>query len=219
VICRDRAGLVPDRGGSLWEDILLHICRLTGFQQPARQPGGPGEKIVVCDVSCTAKGTDMTRLTIVCTALVVFAGVTFAQAPPTPPRTDTKDTTVAMERVEGIGGFFFKSKSPKSLAQWYSDHLGVTLTPPDYDHQPWQQAAGPTAFEPFPADSEYFGSADRTFMLNFRVRNLDAMVAQLRRAGIKVDVDPKTYPNGRFARLSDPEDNPIQLWQPQRKTR
>ena len=122
-----------------------------------------------------------------------------------------------MERVEGIGGFFFRSSSPKTLAQWYNDHLGVTLTPPDYDHEPWQQGAGPTVFEPFPADSEYFGRADRTFMLNFRVRDLDAMVAQLRRAGIAVELDPQTYPNGRFARLSDPEGNPIQLWQPRKK--
>ena len=122
-----------------------------------------------------------------------------------------------MERVDGIGGFFFRAKSPKVLAKWYSDHLGVALTPSDYGHEPWQQAAGPTAFEPFPAGTKYFGDASQMFMLNFRVRDLDAMVAQLRRAGIKVDVDPEKYPNGRFARLSDPEGNPIQLWQPQRK--
>jgi glyoxylase I family protein len=121
-----------------------------------------------------------------------------------------------MERVDGIGGFFFKSKSPKVLAQWYSDHLGVTLTPRDYDSEPWQQAAGPTVFGPFPADTKYFGRPEQAFMLNFRVSNLDAMVAQLRRAGIKVEVDPKTYPNGRFALLHDPEGNPIQLWQPQK---
>lgn len=121
-----------------------------------------------------------------------------------------------MERVDGIGGFFFKSKAPKTLAQWYSDHLGVTLTPTDYTMEPWEQAAGPTAFEPFPADTKYFGRPEQAFMLNFRVRDLDAMVAQLQRAGIKVDVDPKTYPNGRFAHLHDPEDNPIELWQPQK---
>ena len=122
-----------------------------------------------------------------------------------------------MERVDGIGGFFFKSKSPKTLAQWYSDHLGVTLTPRDDTSEPWQQAAGPTAFEPFPADTKYFGRPEQAFMLNFRVSNLDAMVAQLRRASIEVDVDSKTYPNGRFALLHDPEGNPIQLWQPQKK--
>ena len=129
--------------------------------------------------------------------------------------TATVPAQVKMERVDGIGGFFFKSKSPKALAQWYSDHLGVTQTPPDYKSEPWQQAAGPTVFAPFPADTKYFGRPEQGFMLNFRVANLDAMVAQLRRAGIKVEVDPKTYPNGRFALLHDPEGNPIQLWQPQ----
>ncbi len=121
-----------------------------------------------------------------------------------------------MERVDGIGGFFFKAADPKALAQWYNDHLGVTLTPSDYNSKPWRQAAGPTVFAPFPAATKYFGPPEQRFMLNFRVRNLDAMVAQLRRADIKVDVDPKTYPNGRFALLHDPEGNPIQLWQPQK---
>src|SRR2546421_11512040 len=79
-----------------------------------------------------------------------------------------------------------------------------------------QQAAGPTVFEPFPDGTRYFGRAEQAFMLNFRVRDLDAMVAQLRRADITVDVDAQAYPNGRFARLSDPEGNPIQLWQPKR---
>jgi predicted enzyme related to lactoylglutathione lyase len=121
-----------------------------------------------------------------------------------------------MERVDGIGGFFFKAQSPKTLAKWYSDHLGVTLTPTGNGQEPWQQAAGPTAFEPFPAGTRYFGRPEQAFMLNFRVRDLDAMVEQLRRAEIKVDVDAQDYPNGRFARLSDPEGNPIQLWQPKR---
>jgi glyoxylase I family protein len=118
------------------------------------------------------------------------------------------------ERVDGIGGFFFKAQSPKALAQWYNDHLGVTMTPQGSGQEPWTQTAGPTAFQPFAANTKYFGRAEQMFMLNFRVRNLDAMVAQLRRADIKVDVDPQMYPNGRFARLEDPEGNPIQLWEP-----
>jgi glyoxylase I family protein len=121
------------------------------------------------------------------------------------------------ERVDGIGGFFFKAKSPKALAQWYSDHLGVSTTPQGDGQEPWTQAAGPTAFQPFNENTKYFGRAEQMFMLNFRVRNLDAMVAQLRRADIKVDVDSQTYPNGRFARLVDPEGNPIQLWEPKSK--
>jgi len=144
-------------------------------------------------------------------ALVALAGAASAQpapraAPPAPAK--------PMERVDGIGGFFFRSKSPKALAQWYADHLGVTTTPTDYNQQPWRQAAGPTAFQPFRADSTYFGPVDHAFVLNFRVKNLDAMVAQLRAAGIVVEVDPKTYPNGRFALTHDPDANPIQLWEP-----
>jgi predicted enzyme related to lactoylglutathione lyase len=119
-----------------------------------------------------------------------------------------------MERVHGIGGFFFRARAPKDLARWYSEHLGVTLTPSDYDHDAWVQQAGPTVFEPFPADTDYFGRPEQQWMLNFRVRDLKAMVAQLHKAGIEVEIDHETYPNGWFARLKDPEGNPIQLWQP-----
>ena len=76
------------------------------------------------------------------------------------------------------------------------------------------QLGGPTVFAPFSSTTSYFGRPEQQWMINFRVRDLDAMVAQLRRAGIDVTVDPETYPNGRFARLKDPEGNPIQLWQP-----
>ena len=69
-------------------------------------------------------------------------------------------------------------------------------------------------FEPFPADTDYFGDPAKQWMLNFRVRDLDLMVAQLRAAGIEVEVDPEKYPNGRFARLEDPEGNPVAIWQP-----
>jgi len=69
--------------------------------------------------------------------------------------------------------------------------------------------------EPFPADTSYFGSAERTWMINFRVRDLDAMVAQLRASGLDVTVDPETCPNGRFAKLRDPEGNPIELSEPE----
>ena len=111
------------------------------------------------------------------------------------------------ERVLGIGGLFFRSHDPKKLAQWYQANLGV-------DRQVWQQAAGPTAFTPFAMDTDYFGSKQQAWMLNFRVRSLDAMVAQLQKANIEVKVDPEKYPYGRFARLHDPEGNPIELWEP-----
>jgi glyoxylase I family protein len=119
-----------------------------------------------------------------------------------------------MEKVSGIGGLFFRARDPKSLSQWYRDHLGVSPIPANDNDLPWQQEAGATAFAPFPEDTKYFGDAGKAWMINFRVRDLDAMVTQLRAAGIDVEVDLHPYPNGRFARLHDPERNPIELWEP-----
>jgi predicted enzyme related to lactoylglutathione lyase len=120
----------------------------------------------------------------------------------------------ATEKVMGIGGFFFRAADPKALSEWYERHLGVTRTPESSTQEPWQQTAGPTAFAPFPKNTAYFGAVEQAWMINFRVRDLDAMVSQLRRAGILVEVDPESYPYGRFARLKDPEGNPIELWEP-----
>ncbi len=120
-----------------------------------------------------------------------------------------------MEKVTGIGGFFFRARDPAAIARWYRDQLGVSLVPSNYDELPWRQEAGPTAFAPFPQTTAHFGDAKQAWMMNFRVRNLDAMVAQLRGGGLSVEVDPQRYPNGRFARLRDPEDNPIELWEPE----
>jgi predicted enzyme related to lactoylglutathione lyase len=119
-----------------------------------------------------------------------------------------------MERVTGIGGLFFRARDPAALAQWYRDHLGVTMVPSNYEEPPWQQQAGPTAFAPFPETTDYFGDIGKAWMVNFRVASLDAMMAQLRAAGIAVELDAQIYPNGRFARLYDPEGNPIELWEP-----
>lgn len=121
---------------------------------------------------------------------------------------------MAKERVDGIGGFFFKSENPAQLAAWYEEHLGVNKTPTTYEEEPWQQTAGPTVFGVFNDKTKYFGDDEQQWMINFRVRDLDAMVAQLRTADIEVEVDDEIYPNGRFARLADPEGNPIQLWEP-----
>jgi glyoxylase I family protein len=124
-----------------------------------------------------------------------------------------------MEKVTGIGGLFFRARDPQTLAQWYNDHLGVPVVPSDYAKPPWQQQAGPTVYAPFPENTPYFGDASKLWMVNFRVNDLDAMVAQLKAAGIAVEVDPERYPNGRFARLHDPEGNPIELWQPEGRDR
>ena len=119
-----------------------------------------------------------------------------------------------MERVTGIGGLFFRSRGPKALADWYETYLGVRRVPGSYDEGSWWQDAGPTVFAPFARDTDYFGRTEQAWMVNFRVVDLDAMAAQLRSAGIAVDIDPEAYPNGRFARIEDPEGNPNQLWEP-----
>lgn len=119
-----------------------------------------------------------------------------------------------MERVTGIGGFFFRSRDPEALARWYEQRFGILGTPTSYDGEVWIQREGETVFAPFEQDSEMIGPPEQTWMINFRVDDLDAMVSQLQGAGEAVEVDPQRYPNGLFAQLSDPEGNKIQLWQP-----
>ena len=119
-----------------------------------------------------------------------------------------------MERVTGIGGFFFRARDPEALTAWYRERLGITPVPASYEEEVWRQEEGETVIAPFPLDSEMIGPAEHTWMINFRVVDLDAVVEQLRRAGEEVEVDPTRYPNGRFAELRDPEGNGIQLWQP-----
>ena len=119
-----------------------------------------------------------------------------------------------MEKVAGIGGLFFRARDPAAFGQWYLEHLGIPLTPSSYDELPWRQEAGPTVFSPFQDASDYFGDSKQMWMVNFRLRDLEAMAAQLRAARITIDIDPQHYPNGRFARLHDPAGNPIELWQP-----
>ncbi len=111
----------------------------------------------------------------------------------------------------GIGGFFFRAKDPEALFAWYRTYLGIAPDNP-YD---WQQAAGPTVFMPFRVDTDYF-PADRQWMINLRVSDLDGLLARLRAAGIEVITKPDwdSPETGRFARVHDPEGNPVELWQP-----
>ena len=134
----------------------------------------------------------------------------------TPPKVSPSPAGAAreMEKVMGIGGLFFRAHDPKALGRWYEEHLGIAITPTSEGAAVWQQEAGPTVFTPFPETSKYFGDPSKVWMVNFRVRDLDKMVAQLRTAGIEVN-DPQSFPGiGRFARLHDLEGNPIELWQP-----
>lgn len=112
-----------------------------------------------------------------------------------------------MPEVSGIGGIFFRSRDSQALAAWYEEHLGI----PGF----WSQQAGPTVFAPFKADSDYF-PADKQWMINLRVNDLDALMAHLAAAGIAIETRAEwdTAETGRFARIHDPDGNPIELWQP-----
>ena len=118
-----------------------------------------------------------------------------------------------MERVQGFGGFFFRSQAPEALAAWYRDMLGIDLVPTAQDQMPWMAEGGATVFAPFASDTDYF-AADKAFMLNFRVRDLDTLVAQLRAGGVEVKELDEMPGIGRFAHLADPEGTPIELWEP-----
>ena len=115
-----------------------------------------------------------------------------------------------MEKVTRIGGMFFRSRNSVSLSQWYGEHLGIDALP-----TVWQQEAGPTVFEPFKHDTEYFGRPTQQWMINFRVSDLDAMIRQLEAADISVETRAEWNSEvGRFARIHDPDGNPIELWEP-----
>ena len=106
-----------------------------------------------------------------------------------------------MERVTGIGGVFLRAKDPAALARWYTDALGVDAYT-DETGAVWRPEGGPTVFAAFPADTEYFGRPDQQSMINYRVRDLEAMRAQLREAGATVVEETQEMEGiGRFDRL------------------
>lgn len=121
--------------------------------------------------------------------------------------------------VVAIGGVFFRAADPKALTAWYDRHLGVG---PGHDGSGrktegswfWITEGGPVVFAPFRMETDYW-PAGKAFMLNFRVRGLDALLASLSADGIDVEMRAEwnTPETGRFARIHDPEGNPIELWE------
>jgi len=119
-----------------------------------------------------------------------------------------------------MGGYFFRDQDPQNLKAWYREHLGGrggsgTEADGQSNEWVWFHEGGPMVFEPFKADTDYF-PADRTAMVNLRVRDLDGLLARLRAAGIAVITKEEwdAMGIGRFARIHDPEGNPIELWEP-----
>lgn len=130
-----------------------------------------------------------------------------------------------MARVTGIGGIFFKSENQQELYKWYEKHLGIqreshgqcaTFT--------WREAQGADGKEPggegqttwsiFPHTTKYFGASKGGFMINYRVDNLDALLEELKRAGVEIDPHREEAEYGRFAWITDPDGNRVELWEP-----
>ncbi|HVZ47407.1 MAG TPA: VOC family protein [Gemmatimonadaceae bacterium] len=124
-----------------------------------------------------------------------------------------------MARITGIGGVFFKSKGdPVALAAWYRTHLGMPL-------EPWGGAAlrwpddgaadkGVTAWSVAKPDTKWFAPSDASFMINYRVDDLDGLLANLRATGVAIQQGPESHENGKFAWIVDPDGNKVELWEP-----
>src|SRR5215472_1570218 len=119
-----------------------------------------------------------------------------------------------MAKAIGLGGFFFKARDPKALAAWYAKHLGLEINPyiGGAKFSEDAQRPGCVIWTRFKEDTKYFEPSDKPFMINFRVDDLDALLTQLRAAGLQVDakVDKPEY--GNFGWIMDPEGNRVELW-------
>ena len=121
-----------------------------------------------------------------------------------------------MEKAIGIGGVFMRVRDPQALATWYREALGINTYSDDVPdpERIWWQEAGPTVWSPFPTDTDYFGRREQQVMINLRVRDLDAMLTQLRDRGATVIDDVQAMDGvGRFGWVEDPEGNRIELWE------
>jgi predicted enzyme related to lactoylglutathione lyase len=123
-------------------------------------------------------------------------------------------------RVTGIGGVFFKARDRAALGEWYRTHLGIDVQDGGFAVFRWRdgetdpERGGSTVWSLFPEDTEYFGSKNQRVMINYRVGDLDAVLASLRREGVTVDERVEETPEGRFGWITDPEGNRIELWEP-----
>jgi len=119
-------------------------------------------------------------------------------------------------RATGVGGVFFRAADPEALHRWYEQHLGLRRDGDTAVVLRWadDSASGSTVFAIFPHDTDYFGKNGQSFMVNFRVNDLDALLARLAADGVDVDPHREDQPYGRFAWIVDPEGNRVELWEP-----
>ena len=123
-----------------------------------------------------------------------------------------------MAKVTGIGGVFFKASDPKALAAWYQKHLGMQLEVFGGSIMRWPddkaEDKGCTVWHLAEKSSTWFEPSESSFMINYRVDDMDALIAQLTAAGIAIHKGPESHENGKFAWIMDPDGNKVELWQP-----
>jgi catechol 2,3-dioxygenase-like lactoylglutathione lyase family enzyme len=125
-----------------------------------------------------------------------------------------------MKRVTGLGGLFFKAADPKAMYEWYDKHLGIKEAAAGSGAMfHWREADDPektgmTIWSIFPQSTKYFNPSTAPFMMNFRVENLDELLQALRAEGVSIDPKVEEHEYGKFAWITDPEGNRIELWEP-----
>jgi len=118
-----------------------------------------------------------------------------------------------MAKAVGVGGVFIKARDPKALNAWYAEHLGIRVEYGALDFD-GPESFGKTVFTHFPSDTKYFGDGPQQVMVNFRVDDMDALIAALTAAGVRIDPKRSDESYGRFAWIWDLEGNRVELWQP-----
>ncbi|MES2521707.1 MAG: VOC family protein [Gemmatimonadota bacterium] len=124
-----------------------------------------------------------------------------------------------MAKVTGIGGVFFKSKGDHAaLAAWYQQHLGMALESFGGAILKWPEDKGGddglTVWSVAKHDTKWFAPSTSPFMINYRVDNMDELLAQLKAGGVEIIQGPESHENGKFAWIMDPDENKIELWEP-----
>ncbi len=155
----------------------------------------------------------MKKLTLALLLISSFAlGVAFTKA------TQKIKEAAAAKKVTGIGGIFFKCKDPKKLREWYAKNLGIATNGYGASFE-WRQGNdstkyGVTQWTPFREDTKYFEPGKKDFMINYRVENMEALVAQLKKDSVTVVDKIASYDYGKFVHILDNEGNSIELWEP-----
>lgn len=124
-----------------------------------------------------------------------------------------------MAKITGIGGVFFKGKGDhKELAAWYNKHLGMPMESWGGTILRWPEDTaedgGLTVWTTAAADTKWFSPSGSSFMINYRVDNMDEMIEQLKSGGIEIIQGPESHENGKFAWIIDPDGNKVELWEP-----